>query len=489
MTLPTSTPSAEGVDAAGLLAFVEALQAHPEVELHGVAVARHGRVVARGGVDPYVPDRVQLVYSLSKVLTTTAIAFLRSEGLLDLDDVVVDLLGDSVSGEVDPRWREVRVKHCLAMTVGHTEDAWPTVVDRGDLGAVRADSDWLARTLAVPPTAEPGTVFAYNQVATYLLSLIVHRLAGGVRAVLRPRLLDPLGIGEVPWHSDPQGRELGFSGAHLCLDDVLSLAQFVLDGGSWQGRRLLHEDWFDRATVAVAPADLDRDPDWARGYGFSFWMQQAGFRGDGAFGQYLVVLPDQDMAVAITSEQERMQDTLDAFWEHVLPAVDRPGDAKDDQGLATALAGLRLAAPSGSVDVAEQVTFDRSGGDLAASWTEATVTPAGPGHDLVLERHGRRLSVAVGNGSWTSSTLQADGWALPVVAAGGWVDDNTFAADVRVVETPHVFHVRGHRGRGDLDLRWRLTPLMGRDPLALAVRRDDPETTVGASDPTLEDVS
>ena len=93
----------------------------------------------------------------------------------------------------------------------------------------------MLRVFATEPVHAPGTVFAYNQVATYLLSVIVGRIAGeGVAQMLRPRLLDPLGLPDIPWHRDPLGRELGFSGSHLTTEAIASIAQLYLDRGRWQ---------------------------------------------------------------------------------------------------------------------------------------------------------------------------------------------------------------------------------------------------------------
>ena len=61
-------------------------------------------------------------------------------------------------------------------------------------------------------------------------------------------------------------------------------------------------------------------PDWQRGYGFQFWMSRHGYRGDRAFGQFCLVLPEHDVVIATTADTERMQAVLDAVWEHLLPA-------------------------------------------------------------------------------------------------------------------------------------------------------------------------
>ncbi|GAA5026494.1 hypothetical protein GCM10023258_20300 [Terrabacter aeriphilus] len=477
MTLPRSTPSAQGVDAAGLLAFVDAIE-RAGLDPHSLMVVRHGHVVAEGWWRPYAADRVHLAYSLSKTVTATAVGFLVDEGRLSLDDRVLEHFPELDRARVAPGWEDVRVRHCLSMTVGHEEDAWGQVFDRMSGSDFGSDSDWVARVFATTPTREPGTVFAYNQVATYLLSLIVRRVSGeGVAEMLRPRLLDPLGLPDIPWHRDPLGRELGFTGSHLTTEAIASLAQLYLDGGRWQGRRLLPEAWVEEATRAFGPLNEDpgADEDWRRGYGYSFWMQRVGYRGDGAYGQFLVVLPEHDTVVAITSEQERMQSTLEAMWEHLVPALGGAGAAPDgggaEQALAARLDALEIPALGGGGLGPGAAELTRSAAsDLARDYTAVSVTRDGADHVLGLQRAGEWIRLPVGSGAWREGELVAAGATLPVVASGGWVDAETFRAEVIVIESPHRFRVEARLGAGEADLTWRLVPLTGRDPLWLATR-------------------
>jgi CubicO group peptidase (beta-lactamase class C family) len=473
VTLPRSTPSAQDVDASGLLAFVDAVEAG-RLGLHSLMVARHGHVVAEGWWRPYSAERLHLGYSLSKTLTATAVAFLVQEGRLSLDDRILDHFPEYDPATVPQGWHDVRVRHCLSMTVGHEEDAWAHVFDRLSGTAPAARDDWVPRVFATAPTREPGTHFAYNQVATYLLSVIVGRLTGvGLAEALRLRLLVPLGLPDVPWHRDPLGRELGFTGAHLTTEGIASVAQLYLDQGRWQGRQLLSEAWVREATRGFGPVDEDpaTEPDWACGYGYSFWMQRHGFRGDGAFGQFLVVLPEHDTVVAVTSEQARMQSTLDALWEHVVPALGRVGSRAADEELTRRLAGLEIPAMAGEALGPEYAEFLRSdASDLATDYTAVSVTRSEEGHVLGLQRRDTWLRVPVTSGGWHESELVGAGAVLPVVASGGWVEEDTFRAEVIVIETPHRFRVEARLRGGDADLTWRMVPLTGHDPLWLATR-------------------
>ena len=121
MPMPRSTPTAEGVDARGLLALLDAFET-PGHGLHSIMVARHGRLIAEGWWAPYARDRVHLAYSLSKSFTATVLGDLAGRGLVDLDAPVWSYLADVEA--IPEAWRRTTVRHCITMTVGHTEDVW-----------------------------------------------------------------------------------------------------------------------------------------------------------------------------------------------------------------------------------------------------------------------------------------------------------------------------------------------------------------------------
>lgn len=232
-------------------------------------------------------------------------------------------------------------------------------------------------------TRSPGTVFAYNQPCTYTLAEIVRRVTGGsLVAWLRPHLLDPLGIGDLAWRRDDTGAELGYSGCYAPTDAVAKLGQLYLQGGVWDGERILDADWVEQATSTQVANPDEANPDWSQGYGFQFWMARHGFRGDGAYGQFCVVLPEQDVVLAMTGQSLDMQAVLDAVWQHLLPAVDRASDAASASALEARLAALGLPA----VD----------GGALQGLADVGPLARDGDGWRLTLDVDGGSLSVPVG---------------------------------------------------------------------------------------------
>jgi len=442
--LPTSAPSAQGVDASGILAFVDGLASTPGVEPHSLVVVRHGSVVAQGWWSPYSADRVHLLYSLSKSFTSTAVALAVDEGLLDLDDTVLSHFPELDADVSDPRSRSMRVRDVLAMSSGHLAEA----LDR----ALQADPVDLVRGfLLTPPEAEPGSVFAYNQPCTYAVAAIVQRASGlSLTEYLRPRLFEPLGIGEARWQRDGSGREIGFSGLHASTEAVALLGQLWLQRGVWQGRQLLPASYVEEATqVQVANPD-EANADWSQGYGFQFWMARHGYRGDGAYGQFCVVLPEHDAVVALTGQSVDMQAVLDLAWTHLLPALDGPGDEAADEALAQRTATLALA------PLEDQAGADelRAGSFRPTTSSERTTLTA---VELVGDGSSWRLLLHEGDAVLEADVVLAD-WAVTgalAVTAGRRAA--ALHIDVVFVETPHRLHLvlEGNVA----DVRWETTPL------------------------------
>jgi CubicO group peptidase (beta-lactamase class C family) len=240
--LPRSSPESEGVDPSGIQVFLDTLESAPDIEMHSLMIIRHGQVAAEGWWSPYVPEQMHLLYSLSKSFTSTAAAFAVAEGLVDLDATVLSYFPELDREITDPRSRSMLVRHVAAMASGHLEETADRALALDPLEPVRG-------FLLIPPDREPGTVFAYNQPWTYSLAAIVQRLTGEtLTAYLRPRLFDPLGIGRVGWQQYPAGRDIGYSGLHATTDAIARLGLLYLQGGVWDGQRLLSEEWVTEAT-------------------------------------------------------------------------------------------------------------------------------------------------------------------------------------------------------------------------------------------------
>ena len=309
-SLPRSTPEAQGVSSIGIRDYVEA--ANREVtNMHSFMLVRHGRVIAEGWWKPEAAEKPHVMHSLSKSFTSTAVGLAVAEGKLSVDDPVLKFFPESAPAEPAEKLKAMRVRDLLTMTSGHeTEVKYST------------NAPWVETFLAHPVPHKPGTHFRYNTPGSYMLSAIVQKVTGQtVLEFLRPRLFEPLGIENPEWGSSPQGVSFGGWGLKIRTEDIAKFGQLYLQKGKWNGRQIVPQAWVDQATTRQASNGSDPSKDWDQGYGFQFWRcRHNAFRGDGANGQFCIVLPDEDAVIAITADARDMQAELNIVWDKLLPA-------------------------------------------------------------------------------------------------------------------------------------------------------------------------
>jgi CubicO group peptidase (beta-lactamase class C family) len=453
-SLPRSTPEAEGVASSGIQSFLDAI-AQSKHEFHSFMLVRHGNVIAEGWWAPYGPRYVHTMYSMSKSFTSTAVGFAVKEGRLSVDENVLSFFPESRPAQISENLAALRVKDLLTMSVGNEKE--PT-------GAVVQSKNWVETFLAQPITHKPGTVFLYNSAATYMCSAIVQKVTGKkVIDYLRPRLFEPLGISGMTWEECPRGINTGGWGLSIQTEGLAKFGQLYLQKGVWQGRQILPAAWVEEATtfkiqqpLPAKPARPNAQNDWLQGYAYQFWRcQHHGFRGDGAFGQFTIVLPEQDVVIAITSESPNMQGQLDLVWEHLLPAIKPaalPPNPKAMAALQQTLSALNVPgtqAPAETIAVnpikSKSFKFDAN----SMGFNEGSLELQGANYVLTLKEGETTHLIHAAATGWTKdeTTLPA-----PRLIGGGapkpgtrhkitnrylWLDAQTVAFTLRYYETPH----------------------------------------------------
>ncbi|HVT74637.1 MAG TPA: serine hydrolase domain-containing protein [Lacunisphaera sp.] len=346
---PRSTPEAEGVSSADILKFIN--EAEPRVDgLNSFMLVCHGKVVAEGWWAPYAANEPHMMYSLSKSFTSTAIGLAQAEGRLSIYDPVLKFFPELAPEKPGENLRNMRVRDLLRMNSGQHDE---------DIAKVRLDGpeDHVKQFLALPVAHKPGTHFVYNSPATYVLSAIVQKVTGQtVRDYLRPRLFEPLGIDLPEWDQSAQGINIGASGLHIKTEDIARFGQLYLQHGQWQGKQLVPAAWVAEATALQTANGGDPAGNWDQGYGYQFWRCPHGFyRGDGAFGQFCIVMDQYDAVLAITSGTRDMAAVMNSAWTYLLPAfhdAPLPADAGGDAKLQDRLAHLMVPPQRGNATAA-----------------------------------------------------------------------------------------------------------------------------------------
>lgn len=342
-----STPETEGISSQSILNFIEAVESSKH-EMHSFMVVRHGKVVAEGWWNPYQPELKHTMYSTSKSFTSTAIGLAVSENLLSVYDKVISFFPEFLPDSISENLADLEIRDLLSMTLGQQPEPL--------FSKIVASDNWIKAILSFPVQNKPGTVFLYNSFGTYLLSAIIQKVTGKkVVDYLKPRLFDPLGITGQDWEVDPMGINTGGWGLRIKTEDMAKLGQLYLQKGNWNGIQILPDEWVEEATTSkilqspeVSQEDRDKS-DWLQGYGYKFWRSRHNsFRGDGAYGQYILVLPEKDAVIAITSETGDMQGELNLVWDYLLPGMSDENiqaDPKVFEQLKQKLNSLTLAPP------------------------------------------------------------------------------------------------------------------------------------------------
>src|SRR6516164_6755983 len=290
LPLPRSSPEAQGISSQAISDFVSTVDKIDT--LHSFMLVRHGRVVGEGWWKPEAPDKPHVLHSLSKSFNSTAVGLAIAEGKLSLDDPVLKFFPADAPAEPSENLKAMKVRDLLTMTCGHDAEA------KSSRGAPSV-KDFLAQ----PVPHKPGTHFLYNTLGSYTLSAIVTKATGKTSLeFLKPRLFQPLGIENPEWPSSPEGNSLGGYGLQLCTEDIAKFGQLYLQKGKWNGKQLVPASWVEQATSKETSNGSSPKSDWDQGYGYQFWRcRHNSYRGDGAFGQYCLVIPELDAVVAITS--------------------------------------------------------------------------------------------------------------------------------------------------------------------------------------------
>jgi CubicO group peptidase (beta-lactamase class C family) len=302
-------PEDVGMDTAPLVEMVRMIATTPidaigAPDIHGILVARHGKLVLEEYFHDYTRHELHGTRSASKSVTTTLVGIAAHEGTLTLDAPVYETMyGGAPPPDLDPRARRMTLEDLVTMTPGLAcDDSDPDSPGGEDrMQNQEEQSDWFRYTLELPMAHEPGEHAAYCSASQNLAGGMLSRLSGEwLPDFYRDHFAGPLGAEHYAMNLAPDGEGYGGGGLYVLPRDFLKLGQLYLNDGTWRGRRLLDRGW---AATATRTHFQIRD----EGYGYGWWVFSYPWRGrelpafyaGGNGGQYVIVVPELDLAVAI----------------------------------------------------------------------------------------------------------------------------------------------------------------------------------------------
>ncbi len=305
-------PETEGVSSKVLYAMFDSLTSIPDVDIHSVVVLRHGKVLGEIYPTPFAPEYKHTMYSCSKTFVSAAVGLAEADNRLRLSDRIAPYLSEYLPDTVSDRLSSITIRDLLTMNTGIEPD-WEMRNHR---------PDWIHGYLSKPVKETPGSKFMYDSMCTYLLSAIVQKATGKtVLALLQERLFDAMEITDVEWEISPDGYNTGGWGLYIQPESMAKFGQLLLDGGRWNGQQLLPAEWVAQMMTKQADTGIDEN------YGYQMWLcnYPGAYRADGAYGQYIIIVPGKDLVVVVTEcSMVDGNKVRGIIWRNL---VDKAGDA------------------------------------------------------------------------------------------------------------------------------------------------------------------
>lgn len=340
---PRDTLASARLDQTKLTAMETAAKAGEFKKLGSVLIARHGKLVYEHyfeGDANTLRDTRSAGKSFASILIGLAI---QDKKLSGVDARIFDLLPERrrKMQNPDPRKDKITVEDFLTMSSVLECDDWNDF-SRGNEERMYLIEDWAQFILDLPvvgrgrnperpePPPKYGRSFSYCTGGVFVLSEVITKATGQrTDRYAQQRLFDPMGIKpeHVTWPFSPLGVPMTGGGLRLRSQDFLKAAQMYLDGGKWNGKQIVNEQW---VTATVTPhAQIDDHTE----YGYNWWLSSfksgdkdyAAFYMTGNGGNKVMAFPQLDMTVVITAtnynQREMHKLTEKVLTDYVLAAV------------------------------------------------------------------------------------------------------------------------------------------------------------------------
>jgi CubicO group peptidase (beta-lactamase class C family) len=263
-------------------------------DVDSMVIIKNGYIVEELYFNGWTENDFHVCWSVTKSVTSALIGIAIDEGLINLDDIVVDYFQDYTIANLDERKEAITIENILVMSSGLNylgDDIMflPWV----------SSPDQVQYALDIPMATDPGTIFNYDTCASHLLSAIIERATGNTTfEYAQEKLFEPLGITHVHWEQDKQRVYYGGNGLFLEPKDMAKFGYLFINNGYWDGQQIIPESWVNLTTTEY----WNFLGGW--GYAYHWWIHNDinGFAAHGKDGQAIFVIPDEDLVVVFTAE-------------------------------------------------------------------------------------------------------------------------------------------------------------------------------------------
>ncbi len=305
-------PEEEGIQSDLVIEFLDKLKNDRSLNMHSVTVARHGRILCQASFGAQRTDIWKHAFSACKSVTSIAIGILIDDGVLKLDERVVDIFRDKVGAVSKIKLKDLIVEDLLTMRSS-------VLFSEAD---AMTDADWVKAFLQAPTKGTVGKTFRYNSLNTYMLSAIVTQKTGKLLSeFLDERLFSPLGIKDYYWEKCPRGIDKGGWGLYIRPEDFVKIGTLLLNGGVYGNMRIVSEEYVSLATTKHV--EIERESK-RFDYGYQIWIGKDTntFLFNGMLGQNVLCFKDSGIVIVSNAGNAEMFQQ-GAFFEYAASCFGR----------------------------------------------------------------------------------------------------------------------------------------------------------------------
>lgn len=311
----TVSPEKKGLYSAHIHKFISSLNKRG-LHMHSVLMARGDDIIYEGYWKPFHKDFNHRMYSVTKSFVSIAIGLLEEDGLISLDDRIIDYFPEKISGDVCENLKHQTIKEMLTMSTAGFYCHWFTMNDPdrthlyfSDLGERRPS----------------GTIWEYDSAGSQVLCALVEKLSGKkLFDFLNERIFIHLGtFKNARILKTPNGDSWGDSAMICTLRDLASFARFVMNYGVYNGKRLMNENYLKVATSPVV-SNLSNGFQHLcyHGYGYQIWItEEGGFAFVGMGDQLAVCLPQYDFIFCCNADNQGNENARDYIISHLFDDI------------------------------------------------------------------------------------------------------------------------------------------------------------------------
>ncbi|MDW0117194.1 serine hydrolase [Sporosarcina thermotolerans] len=301
------------MDSEKLVEMFEYIEQYDPKKLHGLLIIRNGHIIAEKYTFPYNEKFTHNTYSVTKSLTSAIAGIALDEGIINHNDRVLDYFPDMTFGNMSEKKENMTIEQLLLMKTGIQWPEWDS--DKQIFEVWENSESLLQYYLDQPIIKEQVGKWNYDTGAVYVLGAIIERASGmTLNEYGKEKIFDRIGMDSLQFHVTNDGIAHGGTYSQMTPRDMARFGYLYLHDGKWDGEQIVPKEWVKESLHPHTELGMTD-------YGYYFYLSEGEngreFSARGAFGQWIIVVPELELIVIETGkDSERL-----SIRDYIGPAI------------------------------------------------------------------------------------------------------------------------------------------------------------------------